>query len=101
MPSSTGNLSHTFNNVKQPLCSCSVRFYYSSFSRQSQAIQFDLEQIAKNAVRYNEPDSLIVRQAQLITSLALKSLSDPAYNVVCKLYYFFCDSSNIIVLNSI
>ncbi|KAM7534388.1 hypothetical protein Aperf_G00000111488 [Anoplocephala perfoliata] len=53
----------------------------ASFYRQSQAIRFDLEHIAKNAVRYNEPDSLIVRQAQLITSLALKPLSNPAYNI--------------------
>ncbi|EUB58319.1 PH-interacting protein [Echinococcus granulosus] len=51
------------------------------FYRQSEAIRFDLEQIFKNALRYNEPTSLIVRQAQLVTSLALKAISDASFNL--------------------
>uniref|UniRef100_A0A5K3ETR9 RING-type domain-containing protein n=2 Tax=Mesocestoides corti TaxID=53468 RepID=A0A5K3ETR9_MESCO len=48
------------------------------FYRQSDAILFDIEQIYANAVRYNEPQSLIVHQAQLITSLALQAMSSPS-----------------------
>ncbi|VDM32002.1 unnamed protein product [Hydatigera taeniaeformis] len=53
----------------------------SLFYRQSEAIRFDLEQIFKNALRYNEPTSLIVRQAHLVTSLALKAISDANFNL--------------------
>eukprot|EP00108_Taenia_solium_P000412 TsM_000966900 transcript=TsM_000966900 gene=TsM_000966900 len=53
----------------------------SLFYRQSEAIRFDLEQIFKNALRYNEPTSLIVRQAQLVTSLALKAISDASFSL--------------------
>nr|CDS27736.2 PH interacting protein [Hymenolepis microstoma] len=51
----------------------------SGFYRQKAAIQFDLECIAKNAERYNVPDSLIVRQAKAVSSLAVKPLWDPSY----------------------
>ncbi len=50
--------------------------------RQSDAIRFDLEQLHANAERYNETGSLIVRQSQMITSLALKSLANHDYSVV-------------------
>ncbi|VDO03911.1 unnamed protein product [Rodentolepis nana] len=51
----------------------------SGFYRQKAAIQFDLECIAKNAERYNVPDSLIVRQAKVVSYLAVKPLWDPNY----------------------
>ncbi|KAL7056691.1 hypothetical protein AAHC03_020574 [Spirometra sp. Aus1] len=52
---------------------------HNLFYREVNAIRFDIEQVHANAVRYNEPNSLIVRQAQLITTLAVRALDDPSY----------------------
>ncbi|VDL89831.1 unnamed protein product [Schistocephalus solidus] len=52
---------------------------HNLFYREVDAIRFDIEQIHANAMRYNEPNSLIVRQAQLITMLAVRALDDPSY----------------------
>ena len=43
---------------------------------------YDLQQLAKNALRYNEPGSLIVRQAHLVTALATKAVTDATYDLV-------------------
>lgn len=57
--------------------------------RHMDALRFDLEQVLLNALRYNESDSLIVCQAHLVTSLALKALSDPKYSLVRSSFTFF------------
>lgn len=44
----------------------------NNFYRRITAIQFDVRYLATNAEKFNEPHSVIVKQARIITELCLK-----------------------------
>uniref|UniRef100_A0A915KXU4 Bromo domain-containing protein n=1 Tax=Romanomermis culicivorax TaxID=13658 RepID=A0A915KXU4_ROMCU len=56
------------------------------FYRRIQAVEFDIKQIHKNAVTFNEPRSQIVGQAKLICEVLLRFISDPSYDDISQIY---------------
>merc|ERR1712142_899527 len=59
----------------------------NQFYRRSTAVQFDVRYIATNAECYNRPKTDIVKDARILTDLALRVIQDPKLGNITKEYH--------------